>query len=86
MIVGLFLNIIVLFIGAVFIWLPQVETLPLIVGFDIDTALVNGIGQLNVFLNAFWPIKIMIQGFLFLMGYYGLKMILRFFLGQRAPH
>jgi hypothetical protein len=85
MIINLLLNVVVLILGAVFSWLPQVQTLPYIVDFDIDTALVQGVGQLKTFLNAFWPIEIMFQGFLFLMGYFAIKMVLKFFLGGRAP-
>jgi hypothetical protein len=54
-------------------------------GFDIDTALLNGVGQLKFFFTIFWPIADMFLGFLFLMGYYGLKMLLGFILGHRAP-
>ncbi len=85
MLVNLVLNVFVLILGAIFSWLPQVTTLPFIVDFDIDTALVNGVGQLHTFLSAFWPLGIMFQGFLFLLGYYAIKMVLKFFLGSRAP-
>lgn len=86
MITTLLLNIIIMFVGALFFWLPQVTTLPTIMGYDIDTALVNGVGMLNTWLNAFWPMQYLIGGFLVLMGYYGLKMLLRFILGHRAPN
>jgi len=85
MIINLILNVVVLILGAIFSWLPQVTVLPNIVGYDIDTALNNGIGQMYVFFNAFWPLEIMFQGFLFLLGYYAIKMVLKFFLGSRAP-
>lgn len=85
MIVMLILNVLVLILGAVFSWLPQVTTLPSIVGFDIDTALVTGVGQMHAFFVSFWPVYIMFQGFLVLMGYYALKLAIRFFLGHRAP-
>lgn len=86
MITTLILNIIIMFVGALFFWLPEITALPTIVGYDIDTALVNGVGNLNVWLNAFWPLKYMIGGFLALMFYYGIKMVLIFLLGHRAPH
>ena len=85
MIVNMLLNIIVLFLGAIFSWLPQVLVLPTIAGFDIDTALQTGLGQLNFFMDTFWPLYILMQGFLVLVGYYVIKMTLRFFLGHRAP-
>lgn len=85
MIINLLLNVVVLFIGALFSWLPQVTTLPYIVDYDIDTALVNGVGQLRTFFEAFWVLGIMFQGFIFLLGYYSIKMVLKFFLGSRSP-
>ncbi len=85
MIANIFLNIVVLIIGAIFSWLPVVTSLPTINGFDIDSALVTGIGQLNTFLNTFWPIKYMIVGALTIFSYYILKMGLKFILGHRAP-
>jgi hypothetical protein len=85
MIVDLLLNVLLLVIGAIFSILPIVYTLPTIAGYDIDAALVSGIGQFNVFTTAFWPLSVMFQGFLVIMLYYALKMGLRFFLGHRAP-
>lgn len=85
MLINLLLNALVMAVGAIFSWLPQVETLPTIAGYDIDAALVTGIGQVNTFLNAFWPLKIMFQGFLFLLGYYAIKIGIRFFFGSRSP-
>lgn len=85
MIINLLLNVVVLILGAIFSWLPQVTTLPTIVGYDIDTALTTGVGQLKTFMIAFWPIGIMFQGFLVIMGYYAIKMVLGFFLGSRSP-
>lgn len=85
MIIAFLFNLIVIVIGAIFSLLPIVETLPTINGFDIDAAMVTGIGSLNAFFAAFWPIKIMFQGFLVILGYHALKMGLRFLIGHRAP-
>lgn len=85
MIVNFLINIILDFLAALFSWLPDVERLPEIVGFDIDAAIVTGVGQLQTFFATFWPIQIMFNGFLFIMGYYIVKMTLQFFLGHRAP-
>lgn len=85
MIIILLINLISLLLGGIFSWLPIVNKLPNIVGYDIDTALVNGVGYTQTFMQTFWPLEIMFQGFLVLMGYYGIKMIVRFFLGHRAP-
>ena len=85
MITTLILNIIVMVVGVFFFWLPQITVLPTIGGYDIDTALVNGVGQMNTVLVAFWPIKHFMIGFGVLLGYFIIKMTLKFFLGHRAP-
>lgn len=85
MIIAFLFNLIVLIIGAIFSILPQVTTLPTIAGFDIDAALVSGMGEVNAFFNAFWFAKYMFGGFLVLMSYYSLKLIIRFIVGHRAP-
>ncbi len=85
MIVILILNFISIALGFIFGWLPVVDKLPTIGGFDIDAALVTGMGQFNNFIQTFWPIQILMQGFLVLMGYYAIKMLVRFFFGSRAP-
>jgi hypothetical protein len=80
----LFLNVAVLFLGAIFSWLPTVDTLPTIIGYDIDGLLNLGAGYVAGVLQAFWPLGIMFQGFLALMVYFSIKMVLRFFLGSRV--
>lgn len=84
MIINLLLNVLVLFLGGIFSWLPQITTLPTINGFDIDAYMVQGMGYFATIAAAFWPLSIMFQGFLVLMGYFLIKMIIRFFLGSRA--
>ncbi len=84
MLIALLLNLLVGIVGIFFSWLPQVDTLPAIGGYDVDTALVSGMGYLNTFFTTFWPLKIMFTGFLVLMGYYIVKLVLRFFLGHRS--
>jgi hypothetical protein len=77
-----------MFIGTLnvlFGWLPQITRLPEIGGFDIDTALVGGVQLLYRFLDSMWPIKIMFQGFLFLMSFYLIKIIGGLILGSRLP-
>jgi len=86
MIVAFLFNLIVLVIGSIFIILPQVTTLPTVGGLDIDAAMVTAIGQLKVYMTAFWPLQHFFTGFLFLLGYFALKMVVKFLLGHRAPH
>lgn len=85
MITALFLNLLITILGVIFVWLPEVKTLPTIGGFDIDAAFVTGLSYFNRILDVFWPIKTVMTAFLILMGYYGLKIIVRFFIGSRAP-
>jgi hypothetical protein len=70
---------------AAFSWLPKVDALPHILGVDIDAQLSSGVGMLYAFSSAVWPIADVFEGLLVLLGYYGIKMIMRFFLGHRAP-
>lgn len=85
MIISLLINVIITILGAIFVWLPRVDKLPNIGSFDIDAAMVSGLTYFNRILDVFWPIKTVMTAFLILMGYYGLKMLVRFFLGSRAP-
>lgn len=85
MIVAFLFNLIVLVVGAIFSLLPQVTTLPTVNGFDIDAALVIGVGQLKTFATAFWPLMYMFYGALFIMAYYALKQGVKFLIGHRAP-
>lgn len=72
-------------LNAAFSWLPQVTALPTIAGIDIDAALNTGMGSFLSFAKAVWPIYDVYLGFLVLTGYYAIKVVLRFFLGHRAP-
>lgn len=85
MITNILINLVVLILGAVFSWLPKVDKLPTIAGYDFDTPLASGIAQMHTWFVTFWPIQIMFEGFLVLMIYYGIKMTVRFVLGHRAP-
>lgn len=85
MIINLLLNVLIGIVGVFFSWLPAVDTLPSIFGFDIDGALVSGMGQLNFVRTQVWALNYLFLGFLFIMGYFGVKMVVRLFLGSRTP-
>lgn len=85
MIINFVLNAIVLILGAMFAWLPVVTSLPAINGFDIDASLVLGVSQMYSFFEAFWPLGLLFQGFIVLMGYFTVKLIVKFWIGHRAP-
>lgn len=85
MIVTTILDIITYLFSIVTHLLPQVTKLPVVMGYDIDSALVSGMATLNFFMGAFWPLIYMFGGFLVLVVYYVTKMIARAILGHRAP-
>lgn len=85
MITNLVINIFVLVVGALFSFFPQVTVLPTIGGFDIDAALVTAMGQLNTLMATFWPLYILMQGALFLLIYFAVKIGIKFLIGHRTP-
>lgn len=85
MIINLLLNLIVGVIGVIFSVLPTVEKLPSIAGYDIDSAMVSGMGYFNSVIAVWWPFGIILQGALFIMSYYGIKLSLKFLIGHRTP-
>ncbi len=86
MIISKLLETVLILLSVLLSWLPTITTLPPMFGVDIDSALVSGMGVFNAITASFWPIADAFSAFLFLMGYYGLKnLLLRFFLGHRAP-
>lgn len=85
MLVHLILDIIETAAGALFSILPKIETLPNILGVDIDATLITGVGAFKAFITAIWPIQIVFEGLLFLLVYYILKNSLRLLLGHRTP-
>lgn len=86
MIVVLIINILIGFLGIILSWLPDVTTLPTMFGYNIDSALVNGVGQVNLITQVFWPLHYVFLGFGTILGYYVVKITFKLFLGSRAPH
>ena len=83
MILLMLLNAVLLTIGYIFQQLPVVNHLPSVAGYDVDGALVLGMGYFRTFANTFWYLIIVFQGFLVLTAYYGIKMVARLFFGHR---
>lgn len=81
MITSIFLGSIVMFLTLVFSVFPHVEVLPTIANVNLDTVIVGGIGNLLALADVFWYITVVIQGFLFITGYYALLMIAKFLAG-----
>lgn len=86
MIFNLIINFVLLLIGLVFSILPTVTLLPPILGVDIDTELVNGIGMMNSFFEAFWVLGYLVAGGLAIASYHISKRLLTFIFGSRTPH
>lgn len=85
MIIDMLIAIFVTLLNALTSKLDTVATLPQIVGFNIDGALVTAVGEARTLFTTFWPFTVVLEGFVFLMGYYVLKAGLKMFLGSRVP-
>lgn len=68
-----------------FFFLPVVNTLPNIAGYDIDTALVTGVGQAYQFAGVIWPIYDVLLGALVLWTFHALMLFVKLLIGHRAP-
>lgn len=85
MIVQAIINVFFILLGAILSWLPTIEKLPTINGYDIDTALNTGVSYFYAVASGFKPLGLVFAGFIVLISYYTIKMVLKFFLGHRAP-
>lgn len=85
MIVQTFIQLFIGLLSILFSWTGVVTSLPSIGGYDLDTALIGGVAEFQTYANSVWPIRDVFIGFGFMLGYYFLKMVLKFFLGHRAP-
>lgn len=72
-------------LNEVFSWLDKVQTLPTILGVDIDSNLTNGVGMIYAMSSTFWFIGDVMKALLVVLGYYAIKIALRVVLGSRAP-
>jgi len=85
MITQLLIIVLMSILSILFALLPTVTVLPSIAGFDIDTAIGNGVAVLYRLFELFWPLEILLQGLLFLLGYFALKLLVKVFFGSRLP-
>jgi TRAP-type mannitol/chloroaromatic compound transport system permease small subunit len=85
MLISKLLELILNIFMALFFFLPSVSKLPSIAGYDIDTALVTGVGQAYNFAGVVWPIWDVLLGALFLWTFHGLMLFVKLLLGHRAP-
>lgn len=70
-------------VGVLLSWLPAIDTLPVINGYDIDASLVLGVSYIRSLTDSVWIFSDLFAGFLILMSYYILMITLRFFIGKR---
>lgn len=73
-------------LNAVFSFLPSITALPTILGYNTDSAMLQGVGSFQSFSASIWPLRDLFVAALFWVGYLSLKLIVRVFLGSRAPH
>lgn len=85
MIISLLLNVLIAIVSVILSWLPTIDTLPTIVGYDVDGAFTTAMGQVNSILSTFWMLQYVFSGFLIILGYYIAKITLKFFFGNRSP-
>ena len=85
MLITAILNLLSAIFKAMFFFLPAVNTLPTIAGYDIDTALVTGVGQAYQFATYIWPIYDVLIGAMFIWTFHIGMLFLRLLLGHRAP-
>jgi len=72
-------------VSALLSFLDIVTTLPMINGYDIDSALVSGVGQAYNFAAVVWPVRDVLLGAAVLWAFHGLMLFLKAILGSRAP-
>ena len=72
-------------LGVVFSVFGTVTTLPNVLGFDIDSALITGIQYFNQIATVFWPLKLELLGVLSIFAYIGIKKIIIITMGSRSP-
>lgn len=65
--------------------IPQITALPTINGVDMDATISQAVQYFHTITVSMWYLGDVWSGALILLGYYTLKMALRFLLGQRAP-
>lgn len=70
---------------AIFSFLPRVTTLPTIMGVDVDGFLSTAVGSFYSLSNSIWPLRDLFLAGVVWLGYLFIKMLLKIFLGSRAP-
>jgi len=81
MILQLLIAILLGTLEIIFSWLPSVETLP----FGIDSALTLAVSYFRGAIDTLPYLEIVWTCFLYLVGFEILMLLLKFFLGHRAP-
>lgn len=81
MILQIFLTILISAINILFFWLPSVTSLP----FGLDNILVMASGYFHGAMDTLPYLEVVWTCFLYLLGFELLLVILKFFLGSRAP-
>jgi hypothetical protein len=72
-------------LNGVFSFLPTVTTLPTIFGINLDAQLTGAVGVLNDIGTYYWPIRDLFVAVAFFLTYRVIMLVIRFFIGHRAP-
>lgn len=72
-------------LNGVFSFLPTVTKLPTLFGIDMDAQLVGAMGVLNDIMTYYWPIRDLFVAVAFFLTYKIIMMVIKIFLGSRAP-
>lgn len=81
MIITLLINLIVLLVGVLFSWLPQISELP----FGIDSVLVSMVSYYHGATATLPYLGTLFTAFLYVLLFEGVMLILKLFLGSRTP-
>lgn len=85
MITTILVNTAITIVNFLFAWWPNAEQLPTIFGLDLDETFTTAITTYNTFAEVIWPIHYVMLAFLFLMGYFVIKITFKLILGGRSP-
>lgn len=79
------LQFVVAILAALLSWLPNVSSLPTVLGVDVDANMINAMSYFYSATDSFWPVRDLFIGVLFYTTYLGIKLLARLMLGHRAP-
>ena len=83
MIIQFLLDFIVIALNTLTSWVPSIDTLPTILGINVDYELEFYVSMIYRVKDSFWLLQDLFTATLVVLGYMTTKVVLRFFLGSR---